>query len=243
MKKIIPIMGFLGMVLNPGSLFAIGTYAEGSILAKVIQFESRGILFTSYEGILEITGVNKEEVCEEEKDECYTPVKEQINFSVRSDNAEVVNFLNKNINQEVILGYVVHRIKSLVLSSEMEVLSAGKQESGIPEGVGDRLIVKKTGTKRNFSVSGKVVQLDYQGTFIGTYEGFYLDEVRGKVHPFSVTDESMAKHALKTMKGSTKYNLGISVAFVKGFRKSNYDLFEINYKEPAGGVYTSSNTP
>ena len=101
----------------------------------------------------------------------------------------------------------------------------------------DKLIVSKTGSKRNFSVSGKILSLEYQGTIIGTYEGLYLDEVRSKVHPFSITDEKMANYAWNTMKSNMKSNFGISVAFATGFRKSNYDLFEINYKAPAGGVY------
>ena len=51
----------------------------------------------------------------------------------------------------------------------------------------------------------------------------------------------MAKYALAAMKASGKYNMGISVAYATGFRKSDYDLFEINYKEPAGGVTATVN--
>jgi uncharacterized protein YrrD len=232
----------LGVSFFPGSLFAFGTYAEGSVVGKIIQFESRGILFDSYEGVIEITSFSKEEKCDETKDECFAPTKQRMDFSVRPENAELVNSLNKSINQEILVSYRVHRIKAIALSSGMEVVSASKQESTVPAEQGDKLIVAKTGTKRNFSVSGKVLQLDYQGTFIGTYEGLYVDEARGKVHAFSVTSEQIAKYALVAMKGSTKYNMGISVAFATGFRKSDYDLFEINYKAPAGGVYTSMNT-
>lgn len=225
----------------PASLFALGTYAEGSVVAKVIQFESRGILFESFEGVLEMTSFVKDEKCDETKDECFTPVKQKMEFSVRPENAELVNSLQKSLNQELLLQFRVHRIEALALSSDMEVVGASRQESSVSAEQGDKLIVAKSGSKRNFSVSGKVLKLDYEGTFIGTYEGLYMDEARGKVHAFSVTSEQMAKYALVSMKSSTKYNMGISVAFATGFRKSNYDLFEINYKEPAGGVHTSMN--
>jgi hypothetical protein len=229
---------FLFVQLN---LFSIGTFAEGSVVAKLIQFESRGIIFNSYEGVLEITTFNKEEKCDESKDECFAPIKQKINFSVRPENAELVNFLSKSVNQEVLFGYRVHRITAIALSSEMEVISSSNQISNLPPDHGDKFAVSKSGSKRNFSVSGKVIQLDYQGTFIGTYEGLYLDEARGKVHAFSVTSEQMSRYAQNSMKSNQKYNMGISVAFATGFRKSDYDLFEINYREPAGGINTSMN--
>ncbi|HMZ60715.1 MAG TPA: hypothetical protein PL048_18210 [Leptospiraceae bacterium] len=217
------------------SVSALGTYAEGWATAKILQFESRGIIFTSYEGSLELTSFNKEEKCDEAKDECFAPVKQKLDFSVRPENSEVVNFLNKHVNQEVLIQYNIHRITAIALSSQFEVLKAQKQETSAPANA-DKLVIKPTGSKRNFSVSGKIVQLDYQGTLIGTYEGLYLDETRGKIHPFSITSEDMAKYAWNCMKANEKYNMGISVAFVTGLRKSNYDLFEINYKAPAGGV-------
>ena len=47
---------FLALVsFFPSSVFAFGTFAEGSVVGKIIQFESRGIIFESYEGVMEIT--------------------------------------------------------------------------------------------------------------------------------------------------------------------------------------------
>jgi hypothetical protein len=224
------------MLQIPVSLMAIGTYAEGFVVGKITQLESRGVLFDSYEGILEVTNYNKEEKCEEAKDECFSLSKQKIDFSVRPDNSELVNLLLKSMNQEFVFGYKIHRIKSIFLSSEFELLTATKQESTIPSQLGEKFISSKTGGKRNFSVSGKILQLDYQGTFIGTYEGLYLDEVRGKIHPFSITSDDMATYAFQTMRLNTRYYLGVSVAYFTGFRKSNFDLFEINFKEPAGSV-------
>jgi hypothetical protein len=216
-------------------LFALGSYAEGWVVAKILQFESRGLIFESYEGVMEINSYNPEEKCAEEKDECFVATKIKKNFSVRPENGDVVNLLKKSINQELLLQYKVHMVTAIALSSDTELLGALQQTPSLPE-VPEMLSVKKTGSKRNFSIQGKILQLEYQGYIVGTYEGLYLDENRGKVHSFSVTDPKMAEHAWKTMKSSKGYYMGISVSFTKGFRKSNYDLFEVNYKEPAGGV-------
>lgn len=225
----------------PSSVFAIGTYAEGSVVGKIVQFESRGLVFESFEGLMEVTKFEKQETCDEMKDECFSPKITKIDFSVRLENADLVNFIRKNMNQELLIGYNIHQIKAISLSSDMEVLSAVKQESAPAATQGDKLAVQKSGGKRNFSVTGKILQLDYQGFLIGTYEGLYFDETKGKVHQFSVTNEQMAKYALAALKSSPKYYMGISVAYVTGFRKSNYELFEINYKEPAGGVTATVN--
>jgi hypothetical protein len=221
-----------------GKIFAFGTYSEGWASAKIIQFESRGLIFESYEGLMELSTFSSDEKCDEEKDECYTITKQKIPFSVRPENAETVNLLMKSLNQDLVIKYRIHRIEAIALSSETEVIEALATVNSMPtELESDKLIVSKTGAKRNFSVSGKILRLEYQGTMIGTYEGLYVDELRGRVHPFSITDEKMANYAWITMKSNMKSNLGISVAFATGFRKSNYDLFEINYKAPAGGVY------
>lgn len=227
---------FLFLCLMTSPLLAVGTYAEGWVLAKVIQFESRGIVFESYEGIMEIASYNKEEKCVEEKDECFSVTRIKQNFSVRPENGEIVNLLKKSINQEILMQYRVHRITAIALSSDTEILKVTSLSSALPEGTKDVFAVKKTGSKRNFSTQGKILQLDYQGTFIGTYEGLYLDSTRGKVHAFSVTSPEMANHAWKVMQSSRSFHMGISVAFATGFRKSDYDLFEINFNEPAGGV-------
>ncbi|MCB1179719.1 MAG: hypothetical protein KDK36_19230 [Leptospiraceae bacterium] len=224
------------LFLLPNYLFAIGSYAEGWVNAKIIQFESRGIIFESYEGVMEIPSFSSDEKCEEEKDLCYSRTKITKSFSVRPDKADIINLLSKSINQEVLLNYKIHMISAISLSSDTEILEAKVVSGDLPSGLEEKKVVKKSGSKRNFSVKGKVLQLDYQGWMVGTYEGLYLDEKRGKVHPFSVTDENMAKHAWITMKSNRPYFMGISVAYVDGFRKSDYDLFEINYNEPAGGV-------
>ena len=234
----IKILILLLILFFNSKIFAFGTYSEGWASAKIIQFESRGLIFESYEGIMELSTFSSDEKCDEEKDECYTVTKQKIPFSVRPENAETVNLLMKSLNQDLVLNYRIHRFEAIALSSETELIQAIAPVNSMPtELESDKLIVSKTGAKRNFSVSGKILRLEYQGTIIGTYEGLYLDEVRARVHPFSITDEKMANYAWNTMKSNMKSNLGISVAFATGFRKSNYDLFEINYKAPAGGVY------
>lgn len=223
-------------ILLSSSLSAAGTYSEGWAVAKLTQFESRGIVFDSYEGFLEIVTPNLSETCDEAKDECFTSVKKKIEFSVRPENADVVNFLSKNLNQEILVQYRIHRFEPVALSTDFEVIAAQLQEKAIPKDGPDKFVGKKTGSKRNFSVTGRILSLEYKGTLVGTWEGLYLDETRGKVHPFSITDEEIANFATNTLKYGAKYFLGISVAFATGWRESNYDLFEINYKAPAGAL-------
>jgi hypothetical protein len=224
------------ILLIPNSIFAIGTYSQGWVVAKIKQLESRGIIFTSYEGVMEITSFNPKEECDETKGMCFTPEKKDIEFSIKPENADLINLLNQSINKELILEFNIHRIKSLALSTDFELLDGKDLAPTVPEDHPDKLIVERSGSKRNFSVNGKILQLEIQGTLIKTYEGLYLDETRGKVHPFSITNPKMADFAWKSMKSTTKFFLGVSESFVKGFRKSDHDIFEINYKEPAGGV-------
>ncbi len=160
--------------LLPSSVFAIGTYAEGSLVGTIVQFESRGIIFESYEGLMEITKYEKDEKCDQLKDECFSPKVSKIEFSVRLSNSELVNFIRNNMNKELLIGYNIHQIKSISLSSDMEIIAAAKQESSALSTQGEKLIVNKSGGKRNFSVTGKILQLDYQGFLIGTYEGGYI---------------------------------------------------------------------
>jgi hypothetical protein len=38
------------------------------------------------------------------------------------------------------------------------------------------------------------------------------------------------------MEYTKEYYIGISKSIVKGFRETTFDIFEINYKEQAGGL-------
>lgn len=138
------------MFVSFSSVFALGTYSEGWAVVKLVQFESRGIIFDSHEGLLEFTAYDKSEKCEASKDECFTPSKEKVEFSVRPENAEVVNFLNSNVNQEILVQYRIHKIEPIALSTDFEVIGAQKQIATIPKEAPDKIIVGKSGSKRNF---------------------------------------------------------------------------------------------
>ena len=69
----------------PSSIFALGTYAEGSVVGKIIQFESRGIIFESYEGVMEVTKFEKEEKCDATKDD-VKEVKENMECGIAIKN-------------------------------------------------------------------------------------------------------------------------------------------------------------
>ncbi len=256
-NKYFRVLIFALILVSFSPIFPLGTYSEGWTVGKLLQFESRGIVFESYEGIMEVTIYEPAESCDETRDECYTPTRKKVNFSVRPENVDLVNFLSKQLNQTMLLQFNVHRIQPVALSSSIEVIQAQFQESTLPHTNSlldpkqkitvwiqahdtpqpmDKFVTRKTGGKRNFSLSGRILSLEYKGTLVGTYEGLYWDESRGKVHPFSITDDEMAEFAWKAMKYSGRYFLGISVAHVSGVRLSDYDLFEINFREPAGGL-------
>ncbi len=228
----------LGIALISSPAFAAGSYSEGMLLLKIKKFESKGLIWDSWEGEGETTSFDKSEKCEEKDDLCYTPTVKKFDFSVRPDTeggAKVVNFMRKAIGQEVLVKYRIHKFEAAALSSDFEVLEI-LAVTDLPEKTPDHLIVPKSGSKRNFSVSGRILSFEYRGTVKGSYEGLYLDKTKNKVHPFSVTNEELAEYAKKAMVSGKDFYMGISVAYVKGVRESNYDMFEINYKEPAGGV-------
>ncbi|MGJ4745620.1 surface adhesion protein Lsa26 [Leptospira sp. SA-E8] len=246
---------YISVLFSQTPAFALGTYSEGWTVAKLTQFESRGIVYESYEGVIEVLTYDPAEECDETRDECYMPMRKKANVSVRPENADVVNFLMKNLNQTILIQFNIHRVQPIALSSSIEVVNAQYQENIIPHSTPvkdpsgritvwvqahdtshpiDKMVTNKTGGKRNFSVMGRIVSLEYKGTIVGTYEGLYMDESRGRIHPFSITSEEMAEFAWKAMKYTGKYYLGVSVAYVTGVRESHYDIFEINFREPAG---------
>ena len=213
---------------------AAGTYSEGWAMAKLVQFESRGIFFESYEGIMEWTSFDEDEECNNAEDQCFKPTTERIEVSVRPESAETVNFLRKHMNQDILIRLRIHRFEPVALETDFEVVEAALPE--VSAGLPDKFTVKKTGGKRNFSVQGKILRLTYEGTVSGTYEGLYHNKVTGLVHPFSVTEEEMAEHIWKVIRQGGNCFLGISQAYVTGTRKSDFDVFEINLKEAAGAV-------
>lgn len=221
----------LALMATP--VMAIGTYAEGwMVVKKLNKVESQGIMFDSYEGELVVTSYEKGEKCSEDDYECFTPLDKTIAFSVRPENKEVVNFLQQHKDESFLIQYRIHRIESLGLNTDFEITNAimPSPEAASPA---PKLQVSKTGS-RQFSFKGRFLKLAYQGTAVGTFEGLYLDEKTGKVHPFSVTNEQMAKHIYDVMKTGKSVYVGISDAIVTGFRQSDYDVYEVNEEEPAG---------
>ncbi len=234
--KKLALSAVLGIAVLPfTSAAALGTYADGWVMIKLAKFESRGILIDSFEGLGDIKGFNKDENCDKDKDQCYTPVVTQIALSVRSENAETANFMRTNVGKDMLIHYRIHRIEPLALSTDMEVLEVKIPAATVPADFPTQKRTPKTGS-RSFSVYGRFLRLEYAGTAVGTYEGLYMDEKSGKIYPFSITSEEMANFAYQTMQYSQSFYFGVSVAIVTGWRKSDHDIFEVNYKEPADAV-------
>lgn len=219
---------------NP--LFAIGTHAEGWAVIQLSKFESSGIIFESYEGTASVTTFDKKESCNSDENECYTPKTESISISVRPESKEAVNYMLKNLGKQMLIQYCIHRIEPIALKTDFEVLNAQPISTARPADLAERHTVKKSGARRNFSVRARILRLEESGTGVKTYEGLYKDLQRNKVHPFSITDDSMAAFAFRAMQTGQAHYLGITQAYVTGFRDSDFDVFEINKNDPAGGL-------
>jgi len=229
----------LGLVLALSTIspaFALGTFAEGQTYMTIRKFESSGIFFESWEGSGEVTTYEPGEGCNADENLCYTPKKQLISFSVRpeTNGGKLAAEIQKSINKEILISFRVHRVEAIALGTDYEITAVFDRVGTMPSDFPAKKETKKTGAKRNFSVHGRILSLEYQGTAVGTYEGLYQDTQKGKVHPFSITDAGMANHAYKLMALSRDYYLGVSQAYVTGLRKSDYDVFELNLNEPAG---------
>jgi len=238
---------FVGLFLIPAlfiftrPLAAAGTYSEGWIfINKILKIEGSGVFIDSYEGEALVTSFDPKEKsnkkCTEKDYKCYTPKSRRLKFSIRPKNAKVVNFVQKSKGKGgFYLKFRQHRCEPFALSTDFEI-TGFRELSNPPRNAPSRLIVSKSGSKRNFSLKGRILSLEYVGTMVGTFEGLYLDQRTGKVHPFSVTNEKMARYIYKNIANKEPLFIGISVAYISGWRKSKYDVFEINLKEEAGGV-------
>lgn len=234
-KHAILLGGLTFFFLLNQSIHAVGTYAEGKAIMQIVKLEKRGILFDSYEGEAVVASYDSNENCQE--DACYTPQKQTIAFSVHIDNTELIQFLSKNLGRVALIDYRIHRIRSMSLGSSFQITGAKALRSSQPSEFAWKFVRPESGS-RSFSLYGKILRLEYRGTFVGTYEGLLYDRKADRVKPFSITDDLMAEHVMKSMQSIQEYHIGISEALVTGFRDSKYDIFEINYKERAGAIST-----
>ncbi|MCB1172707.1 MAG: hypothetical protein KDK39_04040 [Leptospiraceae bacterium] len=210
-------------------LWALGSYAEGWRVVKLLRMEESGLIFSSYEGKFEVMSFDSGEKCVERDYMCYTPTTTELRFSVRSENTDVVNFLKDNEGQEFVIRYRQHLIEPVALSTDLEVLEIKALTEDKPAELPATISVEKAGSKRSFAIQGRVIKLDYEGNLVGTFEGLYLDTERNKVFPFSVTEEALAKHVMQLMVCKKSYFMGLSQAYVNvTFRESDYDLFAID---------------
>ncbi|MBL8021933.1 MAG: hypothetical protein JNM27_19820 [Leptospirales bacterium] len=222
------------LILASAHLHALGTYSEGWAIIVPTKLEQSGILFNSYEGMLDIVHYDRNESCDEANDACYTPKSKSIPFSIDDTSTKLINFVQKNLNREMIINYRIHRVKAMDLSSDFEITQAFALAQAVPENFQRQVTVDKTGKKRSFSVFGKILMLEYRGRAVGSWEGIYYDKQKDRVHPFSITNETIAKQVLEVMKIKNPYYFGVTVAYVTGIRDSAYDIFEINLDGPAG---------
>jgi len=227
-----PILGLFLFFTGIPSIHALGTRAKGWMyVEKVKKLESRGIFFDSWEGIFQVVSYDKHEKCDKKNDECFTPVSKDLHFSINKKNTKVTEYLRQqDVEGNFLIQYRKHKFEKISLSTKFEILDIVEITPAPPADFPRKMAVKKTGY-RNLTVDGEILDLSNQGWCIKTYEGLYRDRKTGKVVPFSVTQKSMAEYIFSAMKSKAPYNMGVSRALVKGFRKSHNDIFEINYDE------------
>lgn len=226
---------YLILILSTLPLHAFGTYGEGKAIVALREFGRKGIFIDSYEGSFDIASYNQNEKCEDPQD-CYTPDKESLRFSIREENKDLIQFMLKNMDRVMVIEYRIHRIKPIALSTSFEVLKASGIKATQAADFPWKYVSKNRTGSTDYSVYGKVLRLEYRGVAVGTYEGLLYDRRKDKVTPFSVTDEAMARHIYLCIDSGQEYNIGITRALVTGWRDSKLDVFEINYRERAGGV-------
>ena len=237
-RRLASTLGLIAALLAPAAASALGTYSTGRILVqKLTKFEGRGLIWESFEGEAEVASFDSKEKCDTKENQCYAPTKGLVKFSIRPETAKVVNFLRTRKGQGgFILHYRIHKIEAAALEEDMEILDVTERVGGKPPGMEDTMALKDKPGSRSFSVPGRILDLGYEGTMFGTYQGLYQDTKTGKVHPFSVNDDKLADFALRAMTTSAPYYLGISQAKISGYYSSDHFLFEINFREEAGGV-------
>ncbi|MCB1324372.1 MAG: hypothetical protein H7A21_17525 [Spirochaetales bacterium] len=214
-----------------GPLHAVGDYAQGHAVVRIDRLEESGIFFNSYEGVLSIAGYDEDEECEADQDECYAPMRESLEFSVDDDNRQLVRYLENNIGKVMLVQYRVHRM-TLAFSSDFEIENAWAWEENPPDGISLRETGTKEGSRRAFTIFGRVLRFEERGTMIDSYEGLYYNAQTGKVHPFSVTDESLAVYIRQIMRGSRQFYMRIAEAYVAPTRDSDYQLYAIDFERP-----------
>ncbi|MBX7058842.1 MAG: hypothetical protein K1X75_12315 [Leptospirales bacterium] len=235
LRRLGPLALMMLLLLPARPAPALGSYAEGYAVVRLVKMESSGVIWDSWEGELQWASFDPTEECQETDNACYTPRLDSIAFSISDETKEASNFMRTNVGREMLIHYKKHLITPIALNTDFEILEARPWSEAIPEGLAHKLAIEKSGGKRNFSVYGRILRLERRGVTINTWEGLYLDATKRKVHPFSLRSDEMAEFITKAMASSVQYNFGVSVAYVATIYDTNYDIFEVNYDEPAGG--------
>lgn len=227
------ILAVFSAFLAAQPVLALGTYAEGRAIVKVIKMESQGIFFDSFEGEYEIATFDKSEKCDVDDGTCYTPQKKVVKFSIDDSNKAVYQFMIENMNRVMVIDYKIHRIEPVDLKTSMEILGARPLLAKQPENFPRRMRVGQSGTQGNKSIYGKFLKLEYRGTMVGTYEALVYNRQTDKILPVSISNESMAAYVKNSMASMEEYHIGLSKQLVEMVADSKIDIFEINYDKPA----------
>ncbi len=219
----------VSMLVSFSEVAALGTSAEGWAIVQLVKLESAGLIYKSFEGSIRVATFEKDRSCGPTESKCYPPKLETINFSIDEGNVEVARFMNRNIGKQMVVQYRIHRVEPISLRTSFEILDAQPQVNDLPEGMPRLFAIGKSGSKRNFTMYGRFLRLEYRGLSLKTYEGIFYDKQRNQIHPFSLTDDNMAKYIFNTLKITKMHYFGISEARVTVSRETPYDIFEVNF--------------
>ena len=225
------VFGLLLLALPVTSIFPMGTARDGWMIVKLEKFgvDEFGA-WKSFEGTFHLAGFDDDEECEEEDNWCYTPTLVAEDFSIREENLQLAYFMKENVGKAMLVHYRKHRTEPWGMNTKFEVIEAYPRIDQKPEALPDMLAVEKSGTSRNFWIYGRVLKLEREGVTYKTWEGLWYDKQRDRVHPFSLSSDEMASYIQKTMYSDQMYYIGVSKARITWWRHTDYDIFEINYK-------------
>lgn len=224
-------LSLIATLIGPMSsnVFSMGTYADGWAIVQILKFQKEGYSFESFEGVLRVATYDEDEECDEEDFKCYTPIAEDLEFSVDYENKDLARFINANIGTEMLVHYKKHRIAPTGLGTDFEVLEAIPREDKPPKTLPFRYEVEKSGSKRTFAFFGKILRMERRGT-ISSYEGLYYNIEKDTVHPFTIDDDEFAEYVFQAMKYRKEYFLGVNQSRFTWWNDSNYNLFELNFR-------------
>lgn len=198
---------------------------DGFAVVVLKKLEKSGVLSITWGGTFEFAGFSPGEDCDDNEGECYQPRVRTAEFKLKDDdNPVLLNFLKANRGKEMFVRYDLP-----LFGEEWQLIDAVVWSQHPVRGLPPAVRVPPSGSRRDFTVYGRVLRLERTGSVQTIWEGLYLDQRNRRVHAVSITNERIVAYLALAMASRESYHLGVSVAYFPGFRNSTHDIYEINY--------------